>query len=667
MRSPIPSISLLPIALATLAACGPESSVPEGTTVEVAILSTTDLHANILSYDYFKLAEDRTFGLERTATLISRARDEFANSVLVDNGDTLQGTVLADWQAVVQPVSCDQRLAMHKVMNALGFEAGNVGNHEFNYGLPWLSQVTNRDLRVAGVSKPGQCAGPDFAMVLSNVFSAADDGPIFAPYHLLDRTFHATGPDGAAIDVKLGIGVIGFVPPQVMTWDKRHLDGKVYAGGVVEAANEWVPRMRSEGGADVVVALSHGGLDPGPLSAGMENASWHLSQVEGIDALVLGHSHDVFPNPGVASSVFNTMADVDNTKGLVNGRPAVMAGSWGNRLGVIRLLLRYERGAWAVVPEETRVESRPIRDSSGAFVDPDPSVAPMVTAEHQATIDYVRTPIGSTDFRMATWFALVGDVSALQIVNMAQQDYVKRAVEAGLPQYAGLPVLSVTAPFKAGRNGPTDYTDVASGNMAIFNAADLYLFANTVHAVKVRGSDVKAWLEKSAQQFRQIDPGNTAPQDLVDGAFPTFNFDVLYGDVSYEIDVTRPAGSRVVNLRYLGAAMDMNQELIVATNNYRAAGGGAFPGLDGSKTIIQAPDTNRDVLIDYIKRNPSLAFAQHGSTRVWRFSQVTTAGPVVFRSGPDKLALATAHGIAGITRHAENADGTWSYSIDLSQ
>jgi 2',3'-cyclic-nucleotide 2'-phosphodiesterase / 3'-nucleotidase len=665
MTSRSPAL-LLPVALALLAACG-DPMPAEGTKVEVAILSTTDLHANVLSYDYFKLAENKTFGLERTATLVAQARTEFANTVLVDDGDTIQGTVLGDWQAVVEPVSCDQRLAIHKVMNAMAYDVGNVGNHEFNYGLPFLSQVTNRDFHVEGLAAPSSCAGPAYPLVLSNVRSASGDAPIFEPYHLLDRTFTATAPDGSKRQVPLQIGVIGFTPPQIMTWDKRHLDGKIYATGIADAATQFVPEMRSAG-ADVVVALAHSGVDPvTPSSPTMENASWHLSQVPGIDAMVLGHSHDIFPNPGVASSVFSSMSNVDNTKGLINGVPAVMAASWGSRLGVIRLVLEYSSGAWHVLPDETRVESRSTRNADGTYVDADPALAPLVDAEHRATIDYVKTPIGSTDFRMATWFSLVGDQSALQVVNMAQQEYVKNAVQAGLPQYASLPVLSVTAPFKYGRGGATDYTDVAAGAMAIFNAADLYLFANTVYAVKVTGSDLDGWLEKSAQQFKQIDPSNTAPQDLIDTTFPGYNFDVLYGDITYEIDVTKAAGSRVTNLQYQGAPISPTQELIVATNNYRATGGGGFPGIDGSKTIIASPDTNRDVLIDYIKRNPTLTFAQHGSTRVWRFTQVTTAGPVVFRSGTNVLPVAQAHGLTGISLVSQNGDGTSTYAIDLSQ
>ncbi|HEY8206911.1 MAG TPA: metallophosphoesterase, partial [Myxococcaceae bacterium] len=409
MRSRIPALCLL-----ALAACG-KSPPPEGTTVEVAILATTDLHANVLSYDYFKLAANQTFGLERTATLVARARAEFPNTVLVDDGDTIQGTVLGDYQAVVQPVACNQALAIHKVMNAMRYDVGNVGNHEFNYGLPFLSQVTDRSFQVVGVAGAAGCAAPAYPLVLSNVYSASGGAPIFEPYQLLSRSFQATAPNGASLQVPIEIGVIGFTPPQVMTWDKGKLYGKVYSTGITDAANQYVPSMRRSG-ADLVVALAHSGLDPNPASPNMENASWHLSKVPGIDAMVLGHSHDVFPNPGVATSVFNAMPDVDNTKGLVNGVPAVMAASWGSRLGVIRLVLEYANGAWQVKPEETHVESRSTRNQDGTYVDPDATVAPMVDAEHQATINYVKTPVGSTDFRMATWFALVGDVSALQIV-----------------------------------------------------------------------------------------------------------------------------------------------------------------------------------------------------------------------------------------------------------
>ena len=191
-------------------------------------------------------------------------------------------------------------------------------------------------------------------------------------------------------------------------------------------------------------------------------------------------------------------------------------------------------------------------------------------------------------------------------------------VAANLPQYKGLPVLSVSAAFKSGFAGGSDFTDVAQGNVAINNAADLYLFPNTVYAVKVKGSDIQAWLEPAAKRFNQIDPAKTSDQALASN-FPGYNFDIFTSpDLGYEIDVTQAVGSRIKQLKYKGAAIDPNAEFIVATNNYRACGGGGFPGLDGSKTIYASPDANRDVLIETIRSIKSLTLAANGEARSWR-------------------------------------------------
>ncbi|POZ61448.1 bifunctional 2',3'-cyclic-nucleotide 2'-phosphodiesterase/3'-nucleotidase [Chromobacterium alticapitis] len=636
----------------------------EGSTVDVTLLETTDIHQNVLSYDYYKLAANPSFGLERAATLIQQARAQYPNNLLLDDGDLIQGTALGDYQAAVNPVKCADTLAVHKVMNYLKYDAGTIGNHEFNYGLPFLSQVTNTDFRLNNISKPNGCGAPSYPLVLANVNNLADGKPIFQPYTMLKRTFSGVAPNGTVIQVPLSIGVIGFTPPTIMDWDKKNLQGQVITAGVKETAQTYIPQMRQQG-ADLVVALSHGGLDPSAYSPTMENGSWHLTKT-GIDALLIGHSHDIFPNPGVASSQFNNMQGVDNTKGFVNGVPTVMGGNWGNRLGLIHLTLKFSGGKWVVQNDKTSVETRSIKNADGSYVAADAKVGQLVAAEHQGTINYVKTPIGSTDFRMNTYFALLGDVSAVQIVNMAQQDYVKKYIQTNLPQYASLPVLSVSAPFKAGRNGASDYTDVQKGAIAINNAADLYLYPNTVQAVKVTGADLKNWLEQSAGMFNVIDPTATATQDLLNSKYQVFNFDVMYG-VQYQIDVTKPVNNRIVNLTYNGAPVDPAQQFVVATNNYRASGGGSFPGIDGTKTIIQAPDANRDVLIAYIKANGNLGFAQYGSTRPWSFVKVKTAAPLRFNSIANQLPLAQAAGIKGLSGGADKGDGTGDYQVDLSQ
>jgi 2',3'-cyclic-nucleotide 2'-phosphodiesterase/3'-nucleotidase len=497
--------------------------------------------------------------------------------------------------------------------------------------------------------------------------STTDSKPIFDPYTILTKTFSATTPDGRTVQVPVKVGVIGFTPPLIMAWDKGNLQGNVTTTGLQETAQKYIPEMKAKG-ADIIVAVSHGGPDNATYSATMENGNLYLAQVPGIDVLMMGHMHQVFPNATSTVAAFN-IAGVDKAKGTVAGVPAAMANFWGKNLGVVKLKLVYTATGWAVDKTATTTATLSTQNPDKSYVVADTAIAPLVQTEHTGTIAYVKTPIGSTDYRMSSYFADVGDITAIQIVNQAQAAYVKDYVAGNLPQYKSLPVLSVSAPFKSGFGGATDYTDVLAGNLAIFNAADLYLYANTVQAVLVTGADLKAWLEKAATRFNQIDPTKATAQTLV-SSFPGYNFDVLDGDgsIKYEIDVTQPLGSRIRNLTYNGTAVDPAAQFIVATNNYRASGGGGFPGLDGSKTIYQSPDANRSVLIAYIKKAVTIAKATNGSDRSWHFTRVTTAGPVQFSSAPGNAALAATDGIAGVTQVLAD-DGTGKglalYQIDL--
>ena len=662
---------ILPIAPVLLAACSTlPASTPAGSTATLALLETTDLHANVLSYDYYKLQDEPSIGLERTAALIAQARTEFPNNLLLDNGDTIQGTALADYQALVKPLACDQTLAIYKAMNLLKVDGGGIGNHEFNYGLAFLSQVTGNQFDVDSVdaAKP-RCAGPQFPQVLANVYSVKSGKPLFAPYHIIDKQITAVGADGKTMTSTVKVGIISFAPPTIMSWDKRWLEGRVYTQGVRETAEKFIPEMRAKG-AELVVAISHGGLDNSPYSPTMENGNYYLSQVPGVDAMLIGHSHQLFPNATSTVPQFN-LPGVDKARGLVNGVPTVMANLWGKHLGVIGLRLRHDGKQWVIDKAQTTVEARGIQNADKSYVQADPAIAKLVATEHAATIAYVQTPVGSTDFRMSTYFADVGDISAIEVVNQAQTGYLAAYVKANLPQYANLPVLSMSSPFKSGSAGVSDFTDVKAGNVALNNAADLYLYPNALYGVKMTGAELKAWLEHSAQRFNTIDPNQTAPQELINTAHPSYNFDTITSkDVSYEIDVTQPPGQRIKRLAYQGKAVDMQQQFLIATNNYRASGGGNFPGLDGSKTVLASPDNNRDLLIAYVTQEKQLTRAKNGAARSWRFARAATKGPVVFHTAPNVLALAQAAGIDNVTLlKADDGAGKGFalYQLDLSK
>jgi 2',3'-cyclic-nucleotide 2'-phosphodiesterase/3'-nucleotidase len=643
-----------------------------GASAELAILETTDLHSAVVGYDYFKLAADPSLGLDRTAALIAQARRDFPNTLLLDNGDTIQGNALGDYQATVEPLKCGQLLGIYKAMRKIGYDGIGIGNHDFNFGLAYLGQVTGQRLQVEGVPSK-TCAGPGFPVVLANVYSVKTKKPLFEPYRILTRRIKAVDADGKPFEASVKVGIIGFTPPAILNWDRRWLEGKVYTEGLVETAKRYLPEMRAKG-AELVVAISHGGLDDSPYSPTMENGNYYLAQLSGqfggIDALLLGHSHQPFPNPTSTVAQFN-LPHVDKVKGRVFGVPTVMANLWGKNLGVVRLQLRHDGKRWHAEQIAAIVENRTTQQPDKSYVTADPSVMELVKNEHEATIRYVQTPIGSADFRMSTYFADVGDVSAIQVVNQAQADYTRRYVAANLPQYAQLPVLSVSAPFKSGSAGVLDYTDVAAGDLALNNAADLYLYPNALALVKVDAAGLKAWLEKAASRFNTIDPAKTAAQELVNTGFAGYNFDTVTSpELRYEIDVTQPPGQRIRNLQLRGAPLPAGQEFLVATNNYRASGGGNFPGLDGSRTVLAAPDASRDVLIAYVKDAKRLSRAANGAQRSWRFTKVQTKGPVVFHSAPGKLELARAAGLENVSELAADdgqGKGFALYAVDLGK
>ncbi|MGF1697406.1 2',3'-cyclic-nucleotide 2'-phosphodiesterase [Vibrio lamellibrachiae] len=557
-------------------------------TIKLRIIETTDIHTNVMDYDYYKDAPSQKIGLARTATLVKQAQQEVKNSVLVDNGDLIQGSPMGDYMAA-KGIEAGEVHPVYKAMNQLNYDVGNIGNHEFNYGLDFLAKTLD---------------GANFPYVSANVFDEKTGDHYFKPYLIKTHTFKDV--DGKAHEIK--VGYIGFVPPQIMVWDKKNLEGQVFAKDIKKMAEKLVPEMKKEG-ADVIVAIPHSGVSSDPHKLGAENSTYYLSEVDGIDAIAFGHSHAVFPGRG-----FDNIQGVDNEKGTINGVTAVMPGRWGSHVGVMDLVLKQQDGNWSVVKGQS--EARPIFDKANkkSLAKADPGIIEALKDDHKGTRDFVNQPIGKANDVMYSFLSLVQDDPTVQIVNLAQKDYVETFIQ-GDPDLDGIPVLSAAAPFKAGgrKNDPANFTEVESGQLTFRNAADLYLYPNTLVALKVTGREVQEWLECSAGQFKHIDATTTAPQSLIDwDGFRTYNFDVMDG-VEYKIDVTMApkydgnckvinAGSqRIVDLTYQGKPINMNQTFIIATNNYRAFSN-KFPGTGADYIAFEAPDENRTVVANYISR-----------------------------------------------------------------
>lgn len=609
--------------LATLIAASVQAA-----TVDLRILETTDLHSNMMDFDYYKDTPTEKFGLVRTASLINDARDEVKNSVLVDNGDVIQGSPLGDYMAA-KGIKKGEIHPVYKAMNTLDYTVGNLGNHEFNYGLTYLHDAL---------------AGAKFPYVNANIIDVKTQKPLFTPY--LIKETQVVDKDGNTQTLK--IGYIGFVPPQIMTWDKANLDGKVTVNDITETARKYVPEMR-EKGADVVVVVAHSGLSADPYQVMAENSVYYLSEVKGVDAILFGHAHAVFPGKDFASI---KGADID--KGTLNGVPSVMPGMWGDHLGVVDLVLNNDSGSWKVI--QSKAEARPIYDAAAkkSLAGEDKKLVEVLKDDHDATREFVSKPIGKSADNMYSFLALVQDDPTVQVVNMAQKAYAEHYIQ-GDPDLAKLPVLSAAAPFKVGgrKNDPASYVEVEKGQLTFRNAADLYLYPNTLVVVKATGSEVKEWLECSAGQFNQIDPNSSKPQSLINwDGFRTYNFDVIDG-VKYQIDVTQPAkydgecqaihpqAERIKNLTFNGKAIDPNATFLVVTNNYRAYGG-KFAGTGDDHIAFASPDENRSVLAAWIGAESKKTGAIHPAVdNNWRLAPIHSDTPLDIRfetSPSDKAA-----------------------------
>ena len=639
--------------LAALVAAGAQAA-----TVDLRIMETTDLHSNMMDFDYYKDAPTEKFGLVRTASLINAARAEVKNSVLVDNGDVIQGSPLGDYMAAKGLKPGDVH-PVYKALNTLDYAVGNLGNHEFNYGLDYLNRAIG---------------GARFPYVNANVIDVKTGKPLFTPY--LIKETPVVDSEGKARTLK--IGYIGFVPPQIMTWDKANLSGKVTVSDITETARRYVPQMRAEG-ADVVVVIAHSGLSADPYRAMAENSVYYLSQVPGVDAIMFGHAHAVFPSPDFAA-----IKGADIARGLLNGVPAVMPGMWGDHLGVVDLELNNDGGAWRV--SRAKAAARPIYDSVAkkSLAAEDAGLVSVLKADHDATRAFVSKPVGRSSDNMYSYLALVQDDPTVQVVNMAQKAYVERFIQ-GDPDLANLPVLSAAAPFKVGgrKNDPASFVEVEKGRLTFRNASDLYLYPNTLIVVKASGKEVKEWLECSAGQFNQIDPHSSRPQSLINWeSFRTYNFDVIDG-VSYQIDVTRPPrydgecqslnpqSERIINLTWNGKPIDPDATFLVATNNYRAYGG-KFAGTGEEHIAFASPDENRAVLAAWIGRESKRRGAIHpAADNNWRLAPIKTSAPldIRFETSPTAKAAAfiASHAQYPMTRVATDDIGFAVYRLDLSK
>ena len=556
----------------------PGTTEPDEATVSLRIMGTTDIHTNLLNYDYYQDQVIQDYGLAKTGVLIDEARAEVQNNLLFDNGDLIQGTPLGSYKVKEKPLQKGEVHPTIAALNALDYDVMSLGNHEFNFGLEYLDNVI---------------AGAEFPVLNANVYDETTGKNRFTPYIMLDK--EVTDSKGATH--KLKIGVIGVVAPGIMRWDGAHLKGKVRAEDAADTVEKFLPQVKQEG-ADLVFVIAHSGIGDEIHDKGEDDVTWQISALDGVDGILTGHNHAKFPGD------FTDVKHVNTEAGTLNGTPVVMPNRFGTHLGLLDYELKKVKGQWEVQSGQGHL--REVHKDSEKVHQ---KVVDAVKDVHEGTLEYIRTPVSKTTAPLTSYFGLVRDDSSIQIVTEAQKQYVSDKLKG--TDYEKLPLLSAGSPLKfGGRYGSDYYTDIPAGDVSIKNMADLYVYDNTVSAVVLTGKDIKEWLEMGAGAFLQVDPSKTGEQKIINENHRSYNFDVIDG-LTYEIDITQPAkydskegkvlnenANRIQNLQFEGKAIDPTQEFVVITNNYR--GSGNFPGVRDAKEVIFYQDENREAIVDYL-------------------------------------------------------------------
>ncbi|MFI7606489.1 bifunctional metallophosphatase/5'-nucleotidase [Micromonospora sp. NPDC049366] len=545
------------IAAAPAQAAGPARS----RTWDLTLLGTSDTHGNVYNWDYYRDAEyddskQNDIGVAKLATLINQIRAERRGkaTLVLDAGDTIQGTPLATFYAKQEPItSTGVKHPMARAMNIIDYDAVTLGNHEFNYGLPLL------DLWIRQLGFPALAA---------NAVNVRTGKPAFLPYVIKKVSLGFAAPT-------LRVGILGLTNPGVAIWDRGNVEGRLRFDDMIATAAKYVPIMRARG-ADLVLISAHGG-DSGTSSYGPELPNENpvaliAQQVPGIDAILFGHAH----NEVVEKFVTNERTGEQ----VLLSEPS----KWGQRLTRMDFTLAREHGRWKITKKSATMLN------TNTVVE-DPKVLAAVRAQHQKTVAYVNQVVAQASVEMSAVESRYKDTPILDFINHVQAETVTKAL-AGTA-YAGLPVLSQASPFSRTAVFP-------SGDVKIRDVAGLYVYDNTLEAVVLSGAEVRAYLEYSAKYFRTFASGAPIdPEQINDPSVPDYNYDALSG-VDYDIDISKPVGQRLTRLVLAGTDTPVadDTQFVVAVNNYRRSGGGNFPGIVKTQVYNEQQEI-RQLLIDW--------------------------------------------------------------------
>ena len=529
----ISSALLLALVCLVFAVSGQEGNKQR---VQITVLGTTDLHGNIYPLDYYTNKPDNR-GLAKIATLIARARKENPNAMLIDSGDTIQGTPV---QYYHNKKNNSPRDPMMLVMSSLHYDSMTVGNHEYNFGLKVLDKARSE---------------ADFPFLSANTYDKGTQQTHYKPYIVKEVA-------------GVRVGILGLTTPGIPNWENvPNYVGLEFHEPVAEA-RKWVAELRNKERADLVIVAMHMGLEEdlrtGEINPGQvpnENRAVAIArEVPGVDAIFMGHTHR------------------DTPAVYLNGVLITQANYWGRHLARADFYMENANGHWRVYAKAAR--TIPVDDK----VEPDPDVLKLAAPYDEETQKWLSRVIGDSAEELTAKDSRFRDTAILDLIQRVQLDEGKADV-------------SMVAPFNLEAR-------IAKGPVTVRDISGLYVYENTLVVLEVTGQQLKEALEHSAKFFRPYEAGKS-PAELVNDKVPSYNFDLAEG-VEYEIDIKRPIGDRIQNLRFHGKPLEPTQKLRLATNNYRVNGGGGYVMYKSAPVVYRSSEEIREMIIDWVESHKTI-------------------------------------------------------------
>lgn len=538
------------------------------------VLATTDIHAHVTNYDYYRDEILADIGLIGLSNIIHEIRSKHPNTLLIDNGDFLQGNPIGNY---LRDYALKNMHPIVSIMNELQYDAGTLGNHEFDFGITFLEKMIH-DL--------------NYPIVNANIVDDQNN-PWIQPYVILEREI--TTDDSEKTEIK--IGIIGALPPQVMMWnhkvfeDYANVSKRLHVNDIVDSIKENLPKMRDEG-ADIIIVLAHSGFSNRPYEKGAENIIQFLADIDGIDAIVAGHAHNIFPDD---CHFFN--------------KPIIMAGSFAQYLGVFDFNLEWNGQKWLVKNVETSVVENQNNDQF------ENELFQLIKPAHELAMQRMNEPIVQNKTLFSSALSLVRDDACIQLIADAQAWYAKKMIEQlCCSQYMNTPLLTAVPAFKVGgrKNSPYDFTWIDDQIFTFKNIADLYPFNNQLAVIEINGDELKEWLECANSIYFQLSEQDVGQQYLINWQnHRGYNRDVIKGDLEYIVDARFPRryngdcllinndSERIYGLLYQGKAVQPSDKFLMATNQYRAYSG-KFPGSGEEKVITLSSEEIPEIIQQYL-------------------------------------------------------------------